>query len=58
MNIFRKEYSDESLYDLGQDVEEAINPEYNDLITKIPKDEHGFMKGSFQVTIEWVQDDE
>jgi hypothetical protein len=54
--IFREVYDDESLYDLGRDVSEALDPAYNDLVEDIPQDVHGFRRGSFTVTIVW--DDE
>ena len=53
--LFEKEYDDESLYDLGRDMAEALDPEYNELVTGLPQDEHGFRKGIFTVTITWVE---
>jgi len=44
---FRKEYSAESIIDIERDVNDAIED------SNIPKDEHGFHKGTFKVTIEW-----
>jgi hypothetical protein len=55
MILFNKKYDDESLYDLGRDIEEAIDQRFNDLISKLPKDEDGFTKGTFTVTIEWTE---
>ena len=54
--IFKKEYDGESLYDLSRDIAEAIDETYNPAAAEIPKDEHGFQKGTFVVTIEWKED--
>jgi hypothetical protein len=48
MIIFDKVYYCESLYDLGRDIDEAIEESY-----ELPKDEEGFILGKFKVTIEW-----
>lgn len=48
MIIFDKKYDGESLYDLGRDINEAIEESY-----ELPQDEHGFILGKFKVTIEW-----
>jgi hypothetical protein len=53
MIIFKKEYDDESLYDLGRDISEAVLEEYNPKMGDIPKNEDGWMQGTFKVTIEW-----
>ncbi len=55
MIIFKKAYDDESLYDLERDISEAISEEYNPKMGDIPKDEDGWMKGTFKVTIEWEE---
>lgn len=47
MIIFEREYDGETLVDVEEDVYDAIN--YSDL----PVDEHGFIKGTFKVTISW-----
>lgn len=46
--LLAKDYDDESLYDLERDVSEAVDESH-----AIPKDEHGFRKGTFRVTITW-----
>ena len=53
MIIFEKEYSDESLYDLAEDVGESVMDYHNPKYKKLPEDEDGFKKGIFTVTIEW-----
>lgn len=45
--ILKREYSDESMYDLSEDIYEAIQD------ANLPKDEYEFIKGMFTVTIEW-----
>lgn len=56
MKLFEKEYSAESLVDLQEDVFEAFNPKYNNLVDQILVDENGFMEGTFRVTIEWMDE--
>ena len=53
MIVFDKSYSDESLIDLDQDIRWALEEDF----AVIPKDEHGFSKGEFRVTITWSNDD-
>lgn len=42
--IFNKNYDGENIYDVTRDISEAL-----------PKDEYGFIKGEFKVTVEWTQ---
>jgi hypothetical protein len=56
MIIFKKEYDDESLYDLDRDVSEAIDDDFNPKLKSILTDEHGFRLGKFTVTIEWSEE--
>ena len=56
MILFKKEYDDESLYDLDRDVSEAIDDDFNPKLKSIPTDEHGFRVGKFTVTIEWSEE--
>jgi len=53
MELFKRSYSDESAYDLAEDVMDALNPEYNSLVKEIPMDEWSFRTGTFTVTITW-----
>jgi hypothetical protein len=53
---FDKKYDGESIVDLGRDVHEAFYPEFNPIMNEIPKDEYNFHKGTFKVTIEWIEE--
>jgi hypothetical protein len=53
--IFEKEYDYEALYDLGRDVSEAMNEEYNECMADLPVDGNGMITGTFKVTIEWFK---
>lgn len=48
-----KEYTDESLVDLQEDVWDAINVKDE---TNIPVDENGFRIGRFEVVIKWFSE--
>lgn len=54
MELFKKTYNGESIVDVGRDVSEAFDSDYNAPAALIPQDEHGFQQGEFIVTIEWV----
>jgi hypothetical protein len=56
ITLFEKTYDDESLYDLDRDIFEAMSDLYSPLAKNIPKDEHGFRRGSFKVKIEWSEE--
>lgn len=56
--LFDKNYCYESLYDLDRDISEAFEEIFNPVIAELPKDEHGFIKGSFEVTVIWKDEDE
>ena len=58
MELFKKEYDGESLYDLGRDIAEAMMEEYNPLMEEIPVDEHGFANGTFEVSVIWKPEEE
>lgn len=53
MILFEKKYYGESLPDLGRDVDEALQVDYNPLMTQVPVDKYGFLNGKFTVTIQW-----
>ncbi len=55
--LFKREYSGESLYDLDRDISEAFQKDYNPLMAQVPVDEHGFQKGTFTVTVTWSDDE-
>ena len=50
--LLNKTYCADSIVDIESDVFEAIES------SDVPKDEHGFYKGEFRVTVEWVEDAE
>lgn len=54
--IFTREYSDEELHDVERDVTEALQEDYNPILPVIPRDKNGFRRGTFVVSIEWVND--
>lgn len=54
MIIFEREYSDESLIDLDEHLQDAIYDESLNL----PQDEYGFRRGSFSVIVVWTDEDE
>ena len=56
MTLHLKSYSDESLSDLDRDITEAFDEIYNPMVASIPKDEHGFRKGTFTVSVMWFDD--
>ena len=57
MIIFDKDYSGESLNDLGRDIDEAFDPMFNPIVRSLVTDENGFVSGSFKVVV-YYQDDE
>lgn len=56
MILFEKEYDGESIVDLDRDISEFLDPNFNPIVDDVPKDEYGFHKGSFQVTIEYTEE--
>ena len=56
MILLDKKYSSEGLQDLSRDVDESFDGDYNPEVYEIPKDEHGFHKGTFRVVIEWISE--
>ena len=57
MKIFEQTYSGEEICDIGRDVCEAFEADYNPIVAKIPSDEYGFQEGTFRITIEWSSTD-
>lgn len=53
--VFRKEYTDESLVNLAEDIA-YMYMHHKDDYKKIPEDEDGFKLGTFTVTIVWNND--
>lgn len=54
MIVLDKTYDGKSIVDLDRDVSEMFNEEFDPRIETIPRDQHGFMKGSFRVKVEWI----
>lgn len=52
MMIFRKRYSDESMYDLSNDISGLFDDE---AYLELPE-EDGFKTGTFTVTVTWEED--
>ena len=57
MQIFKRSYDGESLYDLERDISESVMPDFNPKVKDIPLNEWDMLSGEFTVTIEWVKDD-
>jgi hypothetical protein len=55
--IFKETYDGESLYDVSRDIAEAFDEDYNKAISSVPKDEYGFHKGNFTITVEWSEEE-
>ena len=55
IEVFKKIYDGESLYDLDRDVSEAMIEDYNAVMRQIPKDENELHKGKFVVSIIWEE---
>lgn len=58
MEIFKKEYCSESIYDLERDVYESLDPAFNPKVKDIEVDEYGFTSGTYTVTIKWEEDND
>lgn len=56
IEVFKKEYGGESIVDLGRDIYEALDAEYNPVFDLIPVDTYGFQKGTFTVAIIWSEE--
>ena len=56
IEVFKKEYSGESIVDLDRDVAEAIDAASNPVMDRIPVDAYGFQKGTFTVSIVWSEE--
>jgi len=50
--ILEKEYTDETLMDIEDDVCDAIG------YTNLPTDKNGFTSGTFILTLTWKEDDD
>jgi hypothetical protein len=52
--LLQKTYDGESIVDVSRDVDEAFDADFTPQVKDIPQDEHGFQKGTFKVTVEWI----
>ncbi len=57
-NIFDKLYDGESLCDVERDISECWDERFNERVSGIPIDEHGFQTGTFRIQITWIPPDE
>lgn len=51
--IFQKEYSGDSISDLGRDIHECFDPSFNDKAGVLDSDEHGFINGTISVYVSY-----
>lgn len=51
MIIFEKEYDEETLLDIQDDIFDAVNK------ASLPEDEYGFRKGTFTVRVVWEDEE-
>jgi hypothetical protein len=51
MKLFEKTYDGESIVDIGRDIDEVFDD--SNLESTIPVNKHGFMSGTFVVTVHW-----
>lgn len=51
--MFDKNYRGEDLCDVGRDVSEAFDEDFNELLKRIPQDRHGLPCGKFDIKITW-----
>jgi hypothetical protein len=54
--LLYKKYGGESVADIYRDVDSCFDRIRD--VTKVPTDKHGFHRGEFKVTIEWIGDDD
>lgn len=57
--IFKAEYDGESIVDMGRDISECLDGDFNPIAAQIPEMEDfpGFAAGKFTVTITWTPDE-
>lgn len=54
--IFEKTYSDLELCEIDSDTYHCFDPDHNEIVSYLPRDEFGFVKGRFKLTIEFVEE--
>ena len=57
-NLFDKLYDAESLYDVERDITECFDERFNENVSGIPVDEHGFQTGTFRIQVSWIPPEE
>lgn len=60
IEIFKKDYDGESIVDMGRDISECLDSDFNPVVKEIPEMEDfpGFWAGKFVVSVTWVPDSE
>ncbi len=56
--VFDKIYDNDMLYDLLEDITDALDETFNKKIKSIPTDIYGSILGTFRVTMEWLPEEE
>ena len=54
MLILQNDYAGDEIAEIEQDVYQSLDEDFNRDLSSIPTDEHGFMRGTLRVTVEWV----
>ncbi|UIS24685.1 hypothetical protein S21ZY_123 [Pseudomonas phage ZY21] len=59
INLVRNEYDGESIVDMGRDISECLDSDFNPSVNLIPEmaESPGFWAGKFVVDITWVPDE-
>lgn len=55
--ILQNHYWGETLIDVDRHISECFMDDFNPLMRDIPRDEHGFLKGKFVVTVQWHEEE-
>jgi hypothetical protein len=53
ISIFNKRYDGEGIADVGRDISEAFDEDYNEAMKNVTTDEHGIPRGGFVVSVLW-----
>ena len=53
ITLLNRDYDGENVVDAIRDLMEAFDERFTPDAVAIPKDEHGFHKGKFNVTVTW-----
>ena len=55
--VLIKEYDGEALIDIVNDLSEALDENFNQVMRDIPKDEYGIHQGMFVICLKWIDAD-